>query len=122
MPHNPCDFEIPDEWLAEAGMIGFATTEAAFSSNASAVLVPLTQIEPVPRFMSHPKDWRGFDRGRLVRLLRGFVSGDEIEPAPLFEMPIFEFAHSPYRYRVLDGFHRFYGSIIAGYSSLPAII
>jgi hypothetical protein len=122
MPHFPCEFEIPDDWLSEAGMIDFNPRATAYRLDAEAALIPLTAIEPVPRFTSHSKDWRGFDRKRLVRLLRGFVAGDAIEWVPLFEMPQFEFAHSPYRYRVLDGPHRFYGSIAAGFSHLPAVI
>jgi hypothetical protein len=122
MPHYPCDFEIPDDWLLEAGMVGFTPTEGAFHSEAPALFVPLTTIEPIPRFISHPKDWRGFDRARMIRLFKGFVSRDEIEPVPLFELPVSEFAHSPYRYRVLNGLHRFYGSIAAGYPCLPAVI
>lgn len=122
MPHFPCEFEIPDAWLSEAGMISFKPMASSYLPDAEAALIPLTAIEPVPRFTTHSKDWRGFDRERLIRLLKGFVAGDAIEPVPLFEMPQFEFAHSPYRYRVLDGLHRFYGSIAAGFSHLPAAI
>ena len=122
MPHFPCEFEIPDDWLSEAGMIEFKPRAASYLPDGKAVLIPLMAIEPVPRFTTHPKDGHGFDRERLVRLLKGFVAGDSIEPVPLFEMPLFEFAHSPHRYRVLNGLHRFYGSIAAGFSHLPAVI
>jgi hypothetical protein len=62
MPHLPGEFEIPDEWLTEAGIVGFQPTDRAYRSTAGAVLVPLTEIEPVARFVTHPKDFRGFDR------------------------------------------------------------
>jgi hypothetical protein len=88
----------------------------------SAMLVPLTEIEPVPRFVTHAKDWRGFDRSRLVRLLKGFVAGDEIEPVPLCRLPVLEFPSSPYQYRVVNCLHRFCGSIAAGFVHLPASI
>jgi hypothetical protein len=122
MPHLPTEFEIPDEWLLEAGMVDFIPSDSAYRSTAGAILIPLTAIEPVPRFVTHPKDWRGFDRARLVRLLRGFVAGDEIEPVPLCRLPVLEFPSSPYRYRVVNGLHRFYGSIAAGFVHLPASI
>jgi hypothetical protein len=119
MPHLPGEFEIPDDWLSEAGIVGFKPTARAYRSITTAVLVPLTAVEPVARYVTHPKDWRGFDRVRLVRVLQGFVAGDEIEPVPAVELPVHEIASSPYRYRVCNGFHRFHASIAAGFDMLP---
>jgi len=121
MPNHPCDFELPDEWLTEAGLVGFKPSRPAYNSTAAAVLVPLQEIEPVYRTLTCPKDWRGFDRTRLVRVLQGFVAGDEIEPVPLLELEKVE-NHRPYRYRICNGYHRFYGSIAAGFQSLPGAI
>jgi hypothetical protein len=72
--------------------------------------------------VSTPKDWRGFDQTRLIRVLKGFVAGDQIDPVPLIALPIPELGHTPYRYRVLHGVHRFYSSIAVGFSHLPAEI
>jgi hypothetical protein len=55
-------------------------------------------------------------------LLKGIVTGAEIEPVPLLELPVFELAANPYRFRVRDGFHRFYASIVARFDCLPAVI
>jgi hypothetical protein len=101
MPNYPCDFEIPDDWLAAAGMYSFARSASAYRSTAAAALVPLQTIVPPPRFPTASKDWHGFDRIRLVSILKGIAIGAEIER---------------------DGFHRFYASIAAGFSSLPAVI
>jgi len=87
MPYFPCEFEIPDEWLSEAGIVGFVPAEAAYRSSENGMLFPLTQVEPPPRFVSHPKDWRGFDRRRFVAVLRGFVAGGVIAPVPVVRMP-----------------------------------
>lgn len=119
MPHLPGEFEIPDDWLSEAGIVGFKPKSHAYCSSPAARLVSLTEIEPIPRFVTHPKDFRGFDRPRLVRLLKGFVAGDEIEPTPAIELPARDFCDSPYRYRVCNGFHRFHASIAAGFVMLP---
>src|SRR5436190_1563914 len=73
MPHFPTEFEIPDEWLDEAGFQGFSPASRFFRSSPEAILVPLTAIEPVARFVAHPKDWRGFDRKRLVSVLKGIL-------------------------------------------------
>ena len=119
MPHLPCEFEIPDDWLAEAGIVGFVPHHPCFRSSEGAMLVPLTQVEPPPRFATHPKDWRGFDRARFVSVLTGFVADEVITPVPVVQMPALELGHSPYAYRVLDGVHRFYASVAAGFTHLP---
>ena len=128
MPNYPCEFEVPDAWLSEAGMAGFARAGAAYRSTPSAVLVPLREIEPPYRKPSTAKDWRGFDRLRLISLLQGFIGGSEIEPVSLLELPagihvVPTFVlPGPYAYQVRNGFHRFYASIVAGFECLPGVI
>jgi hypothetical protein len=120
IPNYPCEFEIPEAWLTEAGMDGFTRTAPAYRSTAAAVAVPLHEIEPPYR--TPAKDWRGFDRARLISVLNGIAMGAEIEPVPLLELPTGDFPPARYRYRVRDGFHRFYASIAAGFACLPAVI
>ena len=121
MPHFPADFEIPDDWLEEAGFQDFKPTARAFLSTSEAILIPLTEIEPVARFIAHPKDWRGFDRARFVSVLMGIVAGAVIEPVPVIEAPHVDLNPSPYRFRVCNGFHRFYASIAVGFDALPTV-
>lgn len=123
MPNYPCEFEIPDGWLADAGIDGFIPTASAYRSTAEATPVPLREIEPPYRTSQTPKDWCGFDRTRFVAVMNGIVTGAEIEPVPLIELPAGDFPFlAPYRYRVRDGFHRFYASIAAHFDCLPATI
>jgi hypothetical protein len=122
MPNFPCEFEIPDDWLTEAGAVGFMPTTTAYRSSSDAVLVPLVAIEPPYRVMTVAKDWCGFDRSRFISVLKGIVTAAEIEPVPLLELPVFEFASTTYRFRVRNGFHRFYASIVARFECLAAII
>jgi hypothetical protein len=119
MPHFSTEFEIPDEWLSEANFVGFKPSAVAYRSSPCAILVPLTRAEPIARFTSHPKDFRCFDRARLIRILQGLVADDEIGPVEAIELPGREFCDVPYRYRVCDGYHRFYASIAAGFAMLP---
>lgn len=120
MPNFPCEFEIPDAWLAEAGIDGFTRTAPAYRSTPGAMLVPLHAIEPPYR--TPAKDWRGFDRCRLISVLKGIAIGAEIEPVPLLQLPPDLPSRAPYGFRVLDGFHRFYASIATGFERLPASI
>jgi len=123
MPNYPCEFEIPDAWLTEAGMDRFTRTAAAYRSTAAAVPVALCEIEPPYRTPSTPKDWCGFDHDRLVRVLNWIATGAEIEPVPVLKLTASDLrSRAPYGYRVLDGFHRFYASIAAGFECLPAVI
>jgi hypothetical protein len=122
MPNFPCEFEILDEWLTEAGMAGFVPTTRAYRSSSDAVLVPLADIEPPYRVLRVTKDWRGFDRSRFVSVLKGIVTAAEIEPVPLLELPVYEFGPNTYRYRVRNGFHRFYASIVAGFECVAAVV
>jgi hypothetical protein len=55
-------------------------------------------------------------------VFKGIVTAAEIEPVPLLQLPVFEFAPNTYRFRVRNGFHRFYASIVAGFECLPAVI
>jgi hypothetical protein len=50
------------------------------------------------------------------------VMAAEIEAVPLLELPVYEFGPNTYRYRVRNGFHRFYASIAAGFECLAAVI
>jgi hypothetical protein len=119
MPHFPSEFEIPDDWLSEAGLAGFEPYDSAYRSTTAVSFVPLTQVEPPVRFATHPLDSKGFVRARLVRLLKGFVAGDDIEPVEAMRLPVFEICGVPYRYRVCHGYHRFYASIAVGFDMLP---
>ena|SRR5271165_4363596 len=119
MPYLPCEFEIPDDWLSEAGFTGFRPNGSAYRSSVPALCVPLTQIEPIVRNVTQPKDFAGFERGRLVHLLKRIVAGDEIDPVDGMKLPVSEICGVPYRYRVCDGFHRFHASVAAGFDALP---
>jgi hypothetical protein len=127
MPNYPCEFEIPDDWLAEAGMDRFTRAAPAYRSTSGATLVALREIEPPYVKLATPKDWHGFERTRLIAVLKAFVSGDEIAPVALMDLPSAAFVvpafvlPGPYAYQVKNGFHRFYASIAAGFECLPAI-
>jgi hypothetical protein len=121
MPNYPCEFELPDEWWLAAGMESFTPAASAYRSTAASATILLRDIEPPPR--ATPNDWRGFDRERLISVLSGIAAGADIPPVPVDELrPINDWSQQPYKYRVRDGFHRYYASIAAGFRKLPALI
>jgi hypothetical protein len=119
MPHFPCEFEIPDDWLSEANALSFAPERPAYRAPALAEIVPLTKVEPPPRLVGYPLSWRGLDRTRFISVLVGMVADAEIDPVPVVEMPYIDLGSSPYEFRVRDGVHRFYASVAMGYLHLP---
>ena len=123
MPNYPCEFEIPDEWWIAAGMADFSPNLPGYRSVAGAKLVPLREIEPPHLDRTSPRDWCGFDRVRMLRILGGLKAGAEIRPVPLVEIPVDDVPLARnYAFRALDGYHRFYASVAAGFQFLPASI
>jgi hypothetical protein len=123
MPNYPCEFEIPDEWWDAAGMADFAASRPAYRSTTEATLVPLREIEPPHRDPTSPRDWCGFDRTRMLRILIGLRQGATMRPVPLLELAADDApSRQAYAYRALDGYHRFYASIAAGFKFLPASV
>lgn len=119
----PAGFEIPDDWWVEAGMLEFVLAGAAYCSTIEAVLVPLREIEPPVRSRETSLDWHGFSRKRLVSVLSGIATGAKIAPVRLFVLPPLEsWEPSPFRCRVIDGFHRFHAAVAAGFEYLPAVL
>jgi hypothetical protein len=131
-PLLPAEFEIPDEWWIEAGMAGFTPSARGFRSAAGSTLIPLRDIEPPYRNSTAPKDWRGFDRTRLISVLAGIATGAEVAPVPVLGMPqpaepsdpslSWIVPRSPFSHRVKDGYHRFYASVAAGFECLPVTV
>jgi hypothetical protein len=122
-PCFPAEFELPDDWLAEASFVGFKPRAEAFRSTETAThAIPLRDIEPPFRYPEHPKDFRGFDRARMVKILAGIVTDVAIEPVQLLLLPRPSFVRAPFEFRVYDGVHRFYAAVAAGFAKLPAFI
>jgi hypothetical protein len=123
MPNYPCEFEIPDEWWVAAGMADFTPGQPAYRSTPGSRLVPLREIEPPHLDLSKPRDWCGFDRVRMLRILSGLKEDAEMRPVVLLESVVDDVPScKSYTYRALDGYHRFYASIAAGFQFLPASV
>jgi hypothetical protein len=120
-PLLPAEFEIPDSWWADAGMTAFCPGAPTYRSTPDAIAVPLREIEPPFRYPEVMRDWRGFDRERLVRILGGIATDAEMEPVPVLELPPTDL-EGPFRYRVCNGLHRFYASVAAGFECLPVVV
>src|SRR5262245_28723494 len=81
MPNFRCEFEIPDDWLTEAGAVGFIPPSTAYHSSSDAILVPLVDIEPPYCSLTIIKDWRGLTGRGLFRCSRARRSAAFARPA-----------------------------------------
>jgi hypothetical protein len=118
VPGSNIEFEIPDDWWQFCDMEDFrpATTFYLYSRRDVGVqTVPVSAVRPPERDAGVV----GFHKNRLVPILLAFTSDRCALPA----VPVRELADGDaYRYQVLDGYHRYYATIAAGYSRLPVLI
>jgi hypothetical protein len=117
VPGSSIGFEIPNDWWQFCDMENFrpATTFYLYSQrNAEVQTVPIAEVRPPERSTGVV----GLHKNRLAPILLAFTSDRCALPA----VPLREPADSdPYRYEVLDGYHRYYASIAAGYTRLPVL-
>ena len=118
-PKGEIAFDIPDEWWHFAEMDAFTLRGRFYPYRASAshqeiAAVPIAEIEPPARNSGVPP----FKKYKMVPVLFGFCSPEcalppvQIEPLAGSDM---------YRFKVRDGYHRYYASVAVGYPLLPVI-
>jgi hypothetical protein len=124
--HNDFEFEISDEWLAEAGLIGFVPSHQSYLADHQAFRdifeVRIADVAPVRRNLScgvfnDDADTRLTAKERCMKILRGFANGDAIPPVLIVKQN----PDTRYLYRLTHGAHRFYLSIGAGFTHVPAV-
>jgi hypothetical protein len=121
LPNANVVFDIPEEWIREAGALGFRPTVQAYRGTPHdtykdfpLVVVPIHDIEPPGGGIGTPL----FDRRRMVSALRALARGAELTAVVLQEWP----TDSVYRYALWEGAHRFYASAALGFSHVPASV
>ncbi|MTW18780.1 hypothetical protein GJ689_21500 [Rhodoplanes serenus] len=114
-------FEIPDEWWQFAEMDRFSPHRGGgyFPYRAGAEedveVVPIGDVEPPQRSEGVPL----FKKYKLLPVLFAFTS-PECELPPV-EVNVID-SGGRYRFRVKNGYHRFYASAAVGYTRLPIIL
>lgn len=116
VPGSDVCFTIPDDWWHFCEMPNFRPRLQFYPytrSCSEAIVVPITQIEPPVRDAGTPP----FRKYKLVPVLLAFRSPECALPP----VPVEQLDAGSYRYRPINGYHRFYASVAAGYSMLPVI-
>ncbi|MGO7169500.1 hypothetical protein AB9F47_20815 [Rhizobium leguminosarum] len=114
--------EIPDDWWAVAGMEGFMPSAPTYTADdAASLAISLRDIAPPYRNLTTPKDFRGFDRVRMVSVLTAIANGTPLPPpVELIVIPKIDAVYKPHDFGLLDGTHRFFGSIAVGFDAIPS--
>jgi hypothetical protein len=113
-------FEIPDDWWHFAEMERFRPSEGGYypycePRTGLVEVVLLSDVQPLERNVGTAL----FKKYKLVPVLFAFTSPEcALPPVELNPLKI----SGPYRYKVHNGCHRYYASIAAGYTKLPATV
>jgi hypothetical protein len=124
--HGEFAFEVNDEWWAEAGMYGFVPGSRSYRVDPLAFSgvyeVRIDDVEPVPRQLSHGVFNNDAETGlrakeRVVRIRQGFRTGAPLPPVETLRLA----SDARHTYRLKHRAHRFYLSIAAGFTHVPAV-
>lgn len=126
--HHNFAFKLSEEWWAEAGMSGFVPASRSYRVDSQAFPdrnvyeVRIDEVAPVRRQLSHGVFNNDAQTGlraknRVINILRAFLTGVAMPPVEILRLP----PGTPHSYRLTHGAHRFYLSIEAGFTHVPAI-
>jgi hypothetical protein len=129
LTHHDLKIPLPDSWWAEAEMADFVPQARAFRPDRRAkgvFEVSLHEVAPVKRgpgvgIFNDKKvglfnEKEATARERVLQILRDFRDDAEIWPICLKKLA----SGDMFRYEIGDGSHRFYCSLAAGFSHVPA--
>lgn len=120
LPLQNRSFEIPDDWWRFAEMERFTPSPGGYYPYAlcpdeEVLIVPIEEVEP-------PRRNEGvglLKKYKLVPVLFAFNSPECALPP----IEVHKIANlGSHKFTVHNGFHRFYGSVAAGYTHLPVVI
>jgi hypothetical protein len=119
LPSDAGSFEIPDDWWRFAEMERFRPSPGGYypyqvRGENDVDLVPIAHVEP-PRRNPGVAMLKKF---KMMPVLFAFQSPECALPA----VEVYPATSSIYRFTVHNGFHRFYGSVAAGYNYLPVLV
>ena len=108
-------FDLPDEWWAAAGMVGFVTSRTAYRCSAvrRTMILRIDEIAVPPRGAGVPD----FERDRMLIVLDAIRHDVTLPP-----IEVVEAISDLYSHRLYHGHHRLAASIAVGFSLVPAVI
>jgi len=107
-------FDLPDEWWAAAGMVGFVTSRTAYRCSAvrRTMILRIDEIAVPPRGAGVPD----FERDRMLIVLDAIRHDVTLPP-----IEVVEAISDLYSHRLYHGHHRLAASIAVGFSLVAAV-
>ncbi len=127
--HHELEFELPDEWLAEAGLSNPNIAQDSYLPDLESACgkdvfnVPIESVEPLIERAARKGVFCDEEatgetaKQRVLRILRRLKANQKIEPVKVAHSQIPDFS-----YKLIAGCHRFHCAIALGYKSVPATI
>ena len=118
-PNAGKEFDIPDEWWEFSEMTFFQPNSGGFyycdHFKNNIQVVSLTEIEPPVRNEGIPL----LKKEKLVPILFAFrLQENPLPPVEVHRLT----TPSLYKFRIHNGYHRFYASVAVGYTMLPIVV
>ena len=117
-PSGERTFVIPDDWWIFADLdqlLASGRRSYAYRSDLHGIsLVPIVEILPPTRAKALPL----LSKRRLVPILIAFANPEVVLPPVRTDL----MSTGPYRLAVVDGVHRYYASVAAGFPLIPVMI
>jgi hypothetical protein len=111
--HDFIEFDMPEVWekcLALSGLTGKSLLGDHFISHDAEKILDIREISSPVR--APGVTW--FHEENMLPILKGIASSESIPPIQVDCPP-----QGPLPYRVRDGFHRFYASVLLGFRKIP---
>jgi hypothetical protein len=124
--HHDLEIELDDAWWEEAGMKHVSPSANTYCVNIEAAkgkeifIVKIDEVGPVrrkPGVGIFNTNVEATAKDRVISILAGFRNGAAIPPVEV----VLEPKGSKFPYRLVHGAHRFYCSLAAGFSHVPAV-
>lgn len=108
------DLTIPEDWLAFCDVTNWTrgSDYYPYPPDRTVEIVALSDVEPPRRDVGMAP----FKKYKMCPVLFAFQS-PECSLPPVVVQPLT--AGEAFRYRLMDGFHRFYASVHVGYTHIP---
>ena len=125
--HHKKTVELDDPWWEEVGMQGFRSLSRAYKVDSAAfpdrevfevLIEDVGHVQRSPGIGIFNNNEISSARERVTSILRGFREGTAIPPV---EVVMGGYGY-PYPYKLVHGAHRFYCSIAAGFTHVPALL
>ena len=114
--HVDFPFCVPDSWWLKAKMAEFEPRTPHYrADDPRALSVSVGEVEACRRQLRYGVF---YDEEGVLKILSGFVDNSAIPPVNIKRQP----PGSVYPYYLWDGAHRFYCSVAAGFSHVPAVV